>query len=94
MEWALKPGVPETDLLTSPEGWRYSTDPGHYDNLCKTCHNKRDLGRDRCREGHFVTGDNAYVYPITGKKSCRTCIRRRRRERSDREALARKEVAK
>ncbi len=73
-EWALRADVPENVLKVSPEGWRYSTDPAHYDNLCKTCHNRRDLGRTHCKQGHLID--------------------RRRSERTAREALARKEVAK
>lgn len=85
MEWALRGDVPRDDLPRSPEGWSYSTDPAHYTNLCKPCHNRLDLGRDRCREGHLLSGDNLYIQPSNGKRFCRMCQSRRRRQRYLRE---------
>lgn len=84
-EWALKPGTPEDRLLRSPEGYAYSTDPADYRNLCKTCHNREDLGRDRCKAGHPLSGDNLYVQPSNGKRYCRTCQSARRLARTLRE---------
>ena len=84
-EWALKPDVPKERLLKSPEGWAYSTDPDDYSNLCKPCHNRLDLGRDRCRKNHQLSGDNLYIQPSNGKRYCRTCQTARRRARTLRE---------
>jgi hypothetical protein len=88
-EWALRADAPADALLTSPEGWYYSTNPAHYRNLCKKCHNVQDLGTDECGRGHPLSGDNLYVQPSNGKRFCRTCQRRRRRERTARAAAAR-----
>jgi hypothetical protein len=85
-EWALRGDVPRECLLYSPEGFAYSTYPVHYTNLCKLCHNKQDLGSDRCNRGHLLAGDNLYIQPSNGKRFCRECQSRRRRERSRREA--------
>lgn len=87
-EWALRPDVPADALLFSPEGYPYSTDPGHYVNLCKQCHNELDLGRSRCRSGHVLAGDNLYIQPSNGKRFCRPCMRARRRARHDRQLAA------
>lgn len=81
-EWALKADVPEDRLLRSPEGWAYSTCPDDYLSLCKPCHNRFDLGRDVCKRGHPLAGDNLYVQPSNGKRYCRSCQTRRRRERT------------
>lgn len=29
--------------------------------------------RTQCRNGHPYTADNVYIYPSTGRRSCRTC---------------------
>ena len=89
-EWALKPDTPADRILVSPEGWRYSTSPDDYLNLCKTCHNRLDLSGDTCHAGHEMTEENTYVQPSNGKPFCRTCGRRRRRERTAREAAQKK----
>ncbi len=81
-EWALRTDAPTAALLVSPDGLRYSTNPDHYANLCKACHNKLDLGRDGCKRGHEFTDDNTYVQPSTGKRFCRTCAQARRRQRT------------
>lgn len=81
-EWALREDAPASELLLSPEGLRYSVNPDHYRNLCKTCHNQQDLGRDVCKQGHPLSGENLYIQPSNGKRFCRTCQQRRRRERS------------
>lgn len=88
-EWALKPDVPAGSLLRSSKGYRYSTDPSHYANLCKACHNNLDLSGDACHKGHPLTGDNVYVQPSNGKRFCRKCQARRRAERSARERSVR-----
>lgn len=82
-EWALREDVPTAALLYSTGGYAYSPDPAHYANLCKTCHNKQDLGSDVCDRGHLVVGDNAYIQPSTGKRFCRECARIRRRQRHE-----------
>jgi hypothetical protein len=88
MEWALRADAPAEVLLVSPEGWRYSTDTSHYANLCKSCHNLQDLGRDECRKGHPLGGENLYIQPSNGKRFCRACQKRRRRERTIRNTAA------
>jgi hypothetical protein len=87
-EWALRPDVPEDGLLTAKEGWKYSTDPEHYRNLCKRCHNRQDFGRDECHKGHPLSGKNLYIQPSNGKGFCRACASQRRRERTLREQAA------
>ena len=87
-EWALRAGTPENRLLRSAEGYAYSTDPADYVNLCKLCHNRLDLGCDRCKRDHLLSGGNLYIQPSNGKRYCRTCQTARRRERT----LRQKEV--
>lgn len=82
-EWALKHDTPADCLLYSSEGYAYSTNPEHYENLCKPCHNKLDLGAgDTCRRGHPRTPENLYVQPSNGKTYCKLCHNGRRRERN------------
>ena len=89
MEWALRADAPVEDLLTSPEGWRYSANPEHYRNLCKTCHNRQDLGRTTCKKaGHPLVEGNLYTNPGTGKKVCRACQLRRYEKRNERRRAA------
>lgn len=90
-EWALRPDAP-AELPKSLEGYRYSTNPKHYINLCKPCHNDLDLRRDECRKGHPLSGDNLYVQPSNGKRFCRQCQTDRRRNRSIREAARARQV--
>lgn len=87
-EWALRPDAPADALLFSPEGYPYSTNPSHYVNLCKQCHNELDLGRSVCHNGHVLAGNNIYVQPSNGKRFCRPCMRARRRARHDRQLAA------
>ncbi|MDH2424807.1 hypothetical protein [Sphaerisporangium sp. TRM90804] len=84
-EWALRADAPADGLLISPEGYKYSTDPDLYRNLCKPCHNKQDLGRAECHRGHRLAGDNLYIQPSNGKQFCRACQSMRQRERTMRE---------
>lgn len=91
-EWALRPDAPDGALLYSPEGYAYSTDPAHYKNLCKQCHNELDLGRLYCHNGHILTGDNLYIQPSNGKRFCRPCMQGRRRARHDRQQAAKAAV--
>ena len=88
-EWALKADTPTESLLVSPEGYRYSAEPEHYKNLCKPCHNALDLRRVECHEGHPLSGDNLYIQPSNGARYCRECQRRRRRQRTLRDAVRR-----
>lgn len=85
-EWALRPDAPSAALLVAPQGWRYSTDPAHYANLCKPCHNKLDLTVLVCKRGHRLDDEaNVYVQPSNGKRFCRPCQVDRRRQRTLRE---------
>ena len=88
-EWALKPNVPPHELMFSREGWAYSKDASHYIRLCKACHNRQDLGRDFCKRGHRLSGDNLYIQPSNGKRFCRQCQLDRRRARTERDTAAR-----
>lgn len=85
-EWALRADAPAGALLTSPKGYRYSTNPAHYISLCKPCHNDLDLRRNECRKGHPLSGENLYIQPSNGKRFCRQCQTDRRRRRSIRDA--------
>lgn len=80
-EWALGKDVPPWLVLQSKDGYAYTADLSWYVNLCKACHNKMDLGRDQCKRGHDLEGDNLYIQPSNGKRFCRECNRIRRRAR-------------
>lgn len=57
----------------------YSSDPSHYEPLCRPCHHERDKRPDDvCINGHKLEGDNVYVRP-SGGKLCRTCKRETQR---------------
>ena len=69
-DWALTTaGV----VLLDPQGRTYSTDPADYTALCRACHAGVDLGRDVCRRGHPLTGDN--LVQSHPRKHCATCRR-------------------
>jgi len=80
-EWALRGDVDRAKCLRSPAGYAYSTNPSDYANLCKPCHNTLDLGRDECRRGHPLSGDNLYIQPSNDKRFCVACSQIRRRKR-------------
>jgi hypothetical protein len=44
-------------------------------------HHAAVRAQTHCKHGHLLAGDNLYVFPKTGYRACRTCRRRRNRER-------------
>lgn len=51
--------------------WDSKTSLPAGERMCQRC--RRDGRRTQCKQGHALAGDNVYVAPRTGYRSCRIC---------------------
>lgn len=61
----------------------------HTDNMRDMVNKNRDRYRNKthCPEGHLLQGDNLYLSPKSGHRSCRECRRKRGQELMERHKL-------
>lgn len=51
---------------------------------------RHNSAKTHCPQGHPYAGENLYQHPTSGRRSCRTCLRRWDREKSARRRVAAK----
>lgn len=66
---------------------RFCVNPDHLEPVTRSVNLSRgEVGRRKqplCKRGHRLEGDNIYIDPKRGKRSCATCRRARRKETYD-----------
>lgn len=79
--------VPEDQVLDHLCRVRHCVNPGHLEPVTRRENALRGTGisainarKTHCLRGHPLSGDNLYVNPKKGTRSCRICIALRRRE--------------
>jgi hypothetical protein len=71
--------------------YRHCCWPAHLEAVTPAVNARRAYGvsETACAEGHEFTPENTYIRPLTGQRVCRTCARRRDRERAPRKRARR-----